>query len=45
MGVACSPDIFQAKIYELLGNIEGTKAYIDDILVVKKAPSTNIWSN
>ena len=36
MGVACSPDIFQAKIYELLGDIEGTKAYIDDILVVKK---------
>ena len=36
MGVACSPDIFQAKIYELLGDIDGTKAYIDDILVVKK---------
>jgi hypothetical protein len=36
MGVACSPDIFQAKIYELLGNIEGTKAYINDIFVVKK---------
>ena len=36
MGVACSPDIFQAKIYELLGDIKGTKAYIDDILVVKK---------
>ena len=36
MGVACSPDIFQAKIYELLGDIEGTKAYIDDILVVKR---------
>ena len=36
MGVACSPDIFQAKIYELLGDIEGTKAYIDDILCVQK---------
>ena len=36
MGVACSPDIFQAKIHELLGDIDGTKAYIDDILVVKK---------
>lgn len=35
MGVSCSPDIFQAKIYALLGDIEGTKAYIDDILVVK----------
>ena len=36
MGVSCSPDIFQAKIYELLGDIEGVKAYIDDILVIKK---------
>ena len=36
MGVACSPDIFQAKIYELLGDIERTEAYINDILVVKK---------
>ena len=36
MGVSCSPDIFQAKIYELLGDIEGTKAYIDDILVIKR---------
>ena len=34
MGVSCSPDIFQAKIYELLGDIEGTQAYIDDILVI-----------
>ena len=36
MGVSCSPDIFQAKIYELLGDIEGTRAYIDDILVIKR---------
>ena len=36
MGVSCSPDIFQAKIYELLGDIEGTKAYMDDILVIKR---------
>ena len=36
MGVSCSPDIFQAKIYELLGDIEGTRAYMDDILVIKK---------
>ena len=36
MGVSCSPDIFQAKIYELLGNIEGVKVYIDDILVIKR---------
>ena len=36
MGVTCSPDIFQAKTYDLLGDIEGLKAYIDDILVVEK---------
>ena len=36
MGVSCSPDIFQAKIYELLGDIEGTRAYMDNILVIKK---------
>ena len=36
MEVACSPDIFQAKIYELLGDIEVNNAYIDDVLVVKK---------
>ena len=40
MGVSCSPDIFQAKIYELLGDIVGTKSYIDDILVVKKGSFT-----
>ena len=36
MGVACSPDIFQAKIYELLGDIEGSNAYLEDILVINK---------
>ena len=36
MGVTCSPDIFQSKIYDLLGDIEGLKAYIDDILIVDK---------
>ena len=36
MGVSCSPDIFQSKIYELLGDLEGTKAYLDDILVIHK---------
>ena len=35
-GSILSPDVFQSKIYELLGDIEGTKAYIDDILVIKK---------
>ena len=36
MGIAGSPDIFQAKIYELMGDLEGVKAYLDDILVIKK---------
>ena len=36
MGVSCRPDIFQAKIYELVGDIDGTKAYMDDILVIKR---------
>ena len=25
-----------AKIYDLLGDVEGTRAYIDDILVIKR---------
>ena len=33
MGVSCNPEIFQAKIYELLEDIKGAKAYMDDILV------------
>jgi hypothetical protein len=36
MGMCCSGDIFQAKVDELLGNIEGVKTYIDDILVINK---------
>ena len=36
MGVSCSPDIFQAKIYELMGDIQGTKAYTDDISAINK---------
>jgi len=36
MGMCVSGDIFQAKVNELLGDIEGVKAYIDDILVLCK---------
>ena len=32
MGMVMSGDIFQAKVNELLGNIKGVKAYINDIL-------------
>ena len=31
-----SGGIFQAKLYELLGDIKGVKTYIDDILVLSK---------
>ena len=36
MGMCVSGDIFQAKVNELLGDIDGVKAYIDDILVLCK---------
>ena len=36
MGVSCAPDVFQAKINELLGDIEGICAYIDDLLLLSK---------
>ena len=36
MGMCASGDIFQAKVEELLGVIEGIKTYIDDILVLGK---------
>ena len=40
MGVSGSPDIFQAKNYELMWDLEGVKAYQDDILVMKKGTSS-----
>ena len=33
MGVCASGDIFQAKLEELIDDIEGVKTYIDDIIV------------
>ena len=36
MEMRVSGDIFQAKVNELLGDIEGVKACIDDILVLCK---------
>ena len=36
MGLCASEDIFQAKLDELLGDIEGVKTYIDYILVLIK---------
>ena len=36
MGMCASGYIFQDKVYELLGHIEGVKTHIDDILVLGK---------
>lgn len=36
MGMSCSPNIFQSKTYEFLGDIRGLKLYMEDILVIKK---------
>ena len=36
MGMYASRDIFQAKVDDLLGDIEGVKTYIGDILVLSK---------
>ena len=36
MGVKCSPDIFQSKINEMLGDIDAVRAYLDDVLVLAK---------
>jgi hypothetical protein len=40
MGMCCSGDVSQATVYQLLGNIEDVKTYMDDILlVISKGPS------
>ena len=36
MGMCALGDILQSKLDELLGDIEGVKAYTDDILVLSK---------
>ena len=36
MGICPSSDIFQSKLYDLLGDIERIKTYIDNILVLGK---------
>ena len=36
MGIACSPDIFQAKMSELMVALEFIRAYIDDLLCITK---------
>jgi hypothetical protein len=36
MGVACSPDIFQARMSELMATLEFVRTYLDDILCISK---------
>ena len=36
MGMCALGDILKAKVDELLGDIEGVKTYIDDILILNK---------
>jgi len=36
MGMCISGDIFSAKINELLGDLEGVKTYLDDVLAITK---------
>jgi hypothetical protein len=36
MGIACSPDIFQAKMSDLMGTLEFIQTYIDDLLCITK---------
>jgi hypothetical protein len=36
MGVACSPNIFQAKLSELMGTLEFLQTFIDDLVFITK---------
>ena len=36
MGMCASGEIFQSKVDKLLGDTDGVKTYIDDILVLSK---------
>ncbi len=36
MGIAGSPDIFQAKMMELMESLEYVRAYIDDLLCISR---------
>jgi hypothetical protein len=33
MGIKSSPDIFQSNMHDILGDLEYSSAYIDDILI------------
>ena len=44
MGLCNSSDIFQAKVDNLLGDIDGVKTYIEDMLVLGKGIYSNIYT-
>jgi hypothetical protein len=37
MGIACSPDIFQIKMLELMESLEYVRAYLDDLLCISRS--------
>jgi hypothetical protein len=45
MGVAGSPDIFQAKMSELMVDLEFVRTYLDDILPITKSSLSDTWIN
>ena len=36
MSVVCSPNIFQAKMSELMATLEFARTYLDDLLCISK---------
>jgi hypothetical protein len=36
MGIACSPDVFQEKMSELMESLEYLRAYLDDLFCISK---------
>jgi hypothetical protein len=43
MGVAGSPDIFQAKMSELMSNLEFVRTYLDNLLIITKVNLSDHW--
>ena len=42
IGMVISADVFQSKVYDLIGDIEGDRTYIDDILCIRNGSLENI---
>ncbi len=45
MGVAGSPDIFQAKMSELMVDLEVVRTYLDDLLTITKSSLSDHLDN